>query len=199
MDPTALVFRDAEPSLDEGRLYARYLDDIAPGFRFTLGRRAVDLLAQAFTHPGHALSFEHVTFAELDGAIVGVVAGYTTEQTEGFDETLRRILTEMRVSGLRISALAKWLRYFGPERSGDFYVWLLAVSEELRSQGIGSRLMDHIEARARQEGCARCTLDADARNSATRRFYERRGMVVESRWPRSRLLPAMVLRFARPL
>ena len=199
MDLQSLVLRAAEPTFEEGRVYGGYLNDIAPGFRYTLGRRAVDVIAAVYVEPGHNLSFEHATFAECDGAIVGVVAGYAGSQLAGSDESLKRALRGVGIGSARIAASAKWMRYFGPEADDEYYVWLLAVSEGLRGQGIGSVLMDFIEDRARRSESTRLTLDADAKSEGARRFYERRGMTVVSGWPRSRLLPTWVIRMAKPL
>jgi ribosomal protein S18 acetylase RimI-like enzyme len=196
----SVVLRAAQPVFEEGQAYGRYLEDLAPGFRYTLGRGAADAIAHAFVQPGHDLSYEHVTFAELDGSIVGVVAGYTTEAHRGSTEgALAQALGRRGPLGVRTAALAKWLRYFGPRVDGEFYVWALAVSEGLRGQGIGSVLMDFAEDRARAGGSDRFVLDADAKNDGARRFYERRGMTVESGWPSLPLVPPQVVRMSKSL
>lgn len=75
------VLRTANPTSDEGRVFARYLDTAAEGFfRFMLGHRAEDILATAFIQPDHDLSFQNITFAECDKVIVGMVSGYTADQ-----------------------------------------------------------------------------------------------------------------------
>ena len=76
-----IELRPAEPSCEEGRAFARYLDTAAEGFfGFMLGPRSADILAQAFLAPGHDLSHQNVTFAERDGDIVGMVSGYSAMQ-----------------------------------------------------------------------------------------------------------------------
>ena len=70
MDYPSVTLRDANPLFEEGVVFARYLDDIAPFYRVMLGRRVVQIIAQAFTQPGHDLSYQNTTFAERDGAIV---------------------------------------------------------------------------------------------------------------------------------
>jgi ribosomal protein S18 acetylase RimI-like enzyme len=195
-----VTLRAAEPVLEEGRAYGRYLDDLAPGFRYTLGRRAVEAIAGAYVQPGHDLSYEHATFAERDGGIVGVIAGYTGEQHQhSVDGALAEALGRRGFLGMRTAALVKWLRYFGPRVDDEFYVWLLAVSVGYRGQGIGTVLMDSIDDRARGSGSTRLCLDVEAENEGARRFYERRGMTVESEWPTLPLLPAQVVRMSKPL
>ena len=198
--PDALVLRSAAPTLQEGLAYGRYLDDLAPGFRYTLGRHAVDVIGSAFMKPGHDLSFEHTTFAERDDAIVGVVAGYTGEQhRRSVGGALQQAIRGSGAGGMRTAAFAKWLRYFGPNADDEFYVWVLEVSEGHRGQGIGTVMMDFSEDRARAIGATRLSLDAEARNENARRFYERRGMTVESEWPSLPLIPAMIVRMSKPL
>ncbi|MFC1634947.1 hypothetical protein ACFL5Z_08900, partial [Planctomycetota bacterium] len=65
MDRHSITLRAANPTLDEGLVFARYLDEAAEGFfRFMLGRDAGDIIARAFVEPGHDLSYQNVTFAE---------------------------------------------------------------------------------------------------------------------------------------
>lgn len=54
-------------------------------------------------------------------------------------------------------------------------VYHLAVDPTCREQGIGSRLMDEVEARLRAKGCIRCYLLVTVDNQAAMQFYERRG------------------------
>ena len=74
---------------------------------------------------------------------------------------------------------------------GDFYFQAIAVDAEVRGDGVGSRLMDASEERARASGSTRLALDVSAGNKTACRFYERRGMSVESQWPRRLPIPAL--------
>ena len=51
--------------------------------------------------------------------------------------------------------------------------------------------MDSIEDRASADGAARLALDVSAGNEKARRFYERRGMTVDSRWPPRVSIPGL--------
>ena len=78
MDRHSVNLRPANPTLDDGLAFARYLDQAAEGFfRLMLGRRAGHIIATAFAQPDHDLSYQNVTFVERDNAIVGMVSGYT--------------------------------------------------------------------------------------------------------------------------
>jgi ribosomal protein S18 acetylase RimI-like enzyme len=180
----SVVLRAAQPTLEEGRAYGSYLDELTPGFRYTLGRAAVDIIAHAYLQPNHGLSYEYVTFAEQDGSIIGVVAGYTAEQYAGFsDGALTDAARGRPLARVGAGLLTRTLRWmFGTHDEGDYYVWALAVSERCRNEGVGSEMMDFAEERAREAGSRRLTLDVDAANEGGRRFYERRGMEVVSSW-----------------
>ena len=54
-------------------------------------------------------------------------------------------------------------------------IYHLAVTASFRGQGVGSRLMDEIEARLCAEGCIRCYLLVTTDNNEAMRYYEKRG------------------------
>ena len=198
MDRQSIVLRAAEPTFDEGLAFARYLDEAAEGFfRFMLGRRAAHIIATAFAQPGHDLSYQNVTFAERDEAIVGMVSGYTAEQhrrssRRPLKQAAGRWNLRMRIV---LIVFAPLMRIIDSIADGDFYLQAIAVDKELRGGGLGSALMDFLEERARASGSTRLALDVSAGNEGARRFYERRGMAVTSQWPKR--LPVPGLRFYR--
>jgi len=201
-DKTSIILRSAKPIIDEGLIYARYLDEAAEGFfRFMLGRRVSDIVARAYIQPDHDLSYQNVTFAERDNVIVGMVSGYTAEQHRRSsirplkDAAGRHNLRMMIVSML----LAPLLRIIDTIADGDFYLQAIAVDSELRGEGVGTALIDFIEDRAVTEGSTRLSLDVSAKNAGARRLYERRGMTVESGWPKLFLVPKLLVRMTMEL
>ena len=198
MGRDSIVLRAAKPTLDEGLTFARYLDEAAEGFfRFMIGRRVEHVIATAFLKPDHDLSYQNVTFAEQEGAIVGMVSGYTAKQHRA---SSRRPLKE--AAGRRNLRMRMVLVLFAPvmriiDSTGDedFYIQSIAVSRELQGGGVGSTLMDFIEEQAKASGSTRLALDVSAKNENARRFYSNRGMNVESRWPKR--LPIRALKFYR--
>jgi len=179
-------------------VFARYLDEAAEGFfRFMLGRDAGEIIARAFVEPGHDLSYENVTFAERDNVIVGMVSGYTAEQhrrssRQPLKQAAGRYHLRMKIVLILFAPL---MRIIDSIADSDFYLQAIAVDKELRGDGVGSVLMDSLEERARASGSTRLALDVSAKNVRARRFYERRGMTVESQWPKR--LPIPGLRFYR--
>lgn len=198
MDRDSIVLRAAKPTLDEGLVFARYLDEVAEGFfRFMIGRCVEHVIATAFLQPGHDLSHQNVTFVEQEGAIVGMVSGYTARQHRAssrrpLKEAAGRSNLRMRIVSFLFAPLKRIIDSTSDE---DFYVQAIAVSKEQQGGGVGSTLMDFIEEEARASGSTRLALDVSAKNESARRFYSNRGMSVESQWPKR--LPIRALKFYR--
>ena len=201
MDRLLVTLRAANPVYEEGVVFARYLDAIAPFYRVMLGRRVVEIIARAFTQPGHDLSYRNTIFAERDGAIVGMISGYATERHRRSVGPLLREALGGRALRMQIMArlMARQQWFLGTYADGDFYVQGFAVDEELRGRGVGSALMDAMEQRALANGSKRLILNVGAKNEGARGFYDHRGMTVEAGWPKLPCLPAFVLRMAKPL
>jgi ribosomal protein S18 acetylase RimI-like enzyme len=51
----------------------------------------------------------------------------------------------------------------------------LAVTADCRGQGVGQRLLEAVEQKARASGCGKVTLEVNADNSAAQRLYRRLG------------------------
>jgi ribosomal protein S18 acetylase RimI-like enzyme len=201
MDRPSINLRNANPLYEEGVVFARYLDEIAPFYRVMLGRRVVEIIGRAFMQPGHDLSCQNTIFAERGGDIVGMISGYATERhRRSVGPPLRKALGG-RASRMRIMArlMARQQWFLGTYADGDFYIQGFAVDENLRGLGIGSALMDAMEQRARASGSKRLILNVGAKNEGARRLYERRGMTVEAGWPKLPCIPAFVLRMVKPL
>ncbi len=194
MDQHSVTLRAANPTFDEGLAFAGYADEVAEGFfGFMLGRRVAEILATAFAQPDHDLSYQNVTFAERGNAIVGMVAGYTAEQHRRSSHQPLKRAAGRRNLRMRIVQIlfAPMMRITDSIVDGDFYVQFIAVDKELRGAGVGAVLMDSSEERARASGSTRLSLDVSGKNEGARGFYERRGMTVESQWPKRLPLPGL--------
>ena len=195
MDRHSIVLRPANPTFDEGLACARYVDEAAEGFfRFMLGRRAGYIIATAFAQPDHDLSYQNVTFAERDNVIVGMALAYTAEQhrrSSRFEPVKRAAGRRNLRMRIVLILFAPLMRIIESTSDGEFYIQAIAVDKELRGEGVGSILMDFCEERARASGSIRLALDVSAKNEGARRFYERRGMTVESQWPKRLALPGL--------
>jgi ribosomal protein S18 acetylase RimI-like enzyme len=202
MDQQAIVLRSARPILDEGLVYARYLDEAAEGFfRFMLGRRVADIVAAAYLQPDNDYSYRNVVFAEHDEVIVGMASSFTARQRRNFSsQSLRRAAGNGQLRMRVVTTLcAPLLRILESLVDGEFYLQAIAVDKKCRGEGVGSVLMDFIEERAVASGSVRLSLDVSARNKAARRLYERRGMTVYSEWPKLWFIPPLFVRMTKPL
>ena len=192
----AITFRQAKPTRGEGRLFAYYLDRAAEGFfRFWLGKNAATILSEAYLHPRHDLSYQHVTFAEIDTVVIGMVSGYTAEQHKGSsDKPLTRAAGRWNVRVILGSIIfAPTLRALSADTNGDFYLQAIAVDKTHCGKGVGKALLDATESKAIAVGADRLALDVSAKNHRARRLYEQCGWTVESQWPKRLVIPGLRL------
>ena len=196
MDKHSIIIRAAKPTFDEGLVFARYLDEAAEGFfHFILGRRALEIIAKGFMQPGHSYSFQNVVFAEHDKVIAGMASGYTSKQHHSFsDKPLKQLADcwSLRMSIMTILC-APLLKALDKVGDSDFYLQSIAIDENSRGKGIGSALIDFIEDRARASEVKRLSLDVSAKNKGACKLYERRGMIIESQWPKHFNIPGIKL------
>ncbi len=134
---------------------------------------------------------------QLTKSISAETSGYSAEQHRAssrrpLKEAAGRRNLRMRMVLVLFAPLMRIIDSIADE---DFYLQAIAVDKELRGGGLGSILADHLEERARLSGATRLALDVSAKNEGARSFYERRGMTVESRWPKR--LPIRALKFYR--
>ncbi|MEU3162519.1 GNAT family N-acetyltransferase [Streptomyces griseoincarnatus] len=111
---------------------------------------------------------------------------------------LRPRLTPERFVGLAAEAYSHGLVYTGVYREDGRCVGVaghritstsrgrvlviddLVIDPELRSCGIGARLMDALVERARRAGCASVELDSGVANHGAHRFYHARSMAISA-------------------
>ena len=191
-----IALRAARPDLDEGLVFARYLNAAAEGFfEFWLGRGFPGVLAEAFMKPGHDLSYEYAAFAVRGGRSIGMASCYTAEQHRASSlEPLREAEGYRAFRAAIIGAVMfPIMRVIDTLEDGDFYLQAIAVDEDLRGAGVGSLLIGWVEDQGRAIGSRRLCLDVSGANVGARRLYERLGMEVVSEskifyMPRVRLL-----------
>jgi len=182
-----IKIRKAMPTIEEGRIYAGFLDVAAEGFfKGILGENAYEYIAQAFLSEDSSYSYKTASFVESDSQIVGMVSGYSTSDKEGFKEqSLRKLIGKSNIRLWMFSIVEIFLsNRMGPKGKGDFYIQAIAVDEKMRGHGVGKQLMEYIENRARKEGNTSISLDVSSKNSKAISLYEKRGMIKDSYWPK---------------
>ena len=203
MTSELVTLRPAVATIDEGVLFARYLNVAADGaFRALLGRGYEDVIGEAYLSPGHDLSYETVVFAERSGRIAGMASGYTSQQHEqSSDGPLRRAAGFRMVRMAAFSVLGRGMkRFIETVPDGDYYLQAVAVDDQYRGSGIGSTLLDNAEETGRTAGCVRIVLDVAEKNTGARQLYEHRGMKVEATSPSILSIPSTrAYRMVKPL
>lgn len=202
MEDCRITIKPANPTCEEGLMYARYLDQAAEGFfRFYLGRRAPEIIAAAYLRPDHDYSWKNVFFAECNGKIAGMVSGYSAKQRRCFmNEPLEEAAGGFSLRRFFVHILlAPLWHVLETFEDGDFYVQSVAVEQNHRGRGIGSLLMDHIEDVAEKSNASRLVLDVAASNKGAKKLYERCGIKKSSVWPKAPFFPSILVRMTKPL
>jgi len=118
------------------------------------------------------VAIDRACVAELDGEIVGV-AGYKQNGRGLFEPSFAGFWREYGLSApLRYLGLALLERREEPD---CLLMDGIAVDATLRGHGIGTKLLQAIEAQARSRGCKSIRLDVIDTNPGARRLYERFG------------------------
>jgi len=88
-----IVIKKAQPTLEEGEIFARFFDETAEGFfSALLGARAYKLISRAYVKSGNSYSYKNVSFVLSDSEIIGMVSGYCTSDKWMFNS---RILEDL--------------------------------------------------------------------------------------------------------
>ena len=121
---------------------------------------------------------DHHFVACADQRVVGVIA-HVKDRTDPW-HSLRASLATFRVYGVLGSFALSWrMRHMVSAEPAlvrnSYSVWNLAVAEEYRRQGIGSKLLRHAHAGAREAGALTIGLEVLIGNTAAIRFYENAG------------------------
>ena len=124
-----------------------------------------------------------------DQKLVGLL-GLQNDQGLFFRPTLKLMTTAYGVFGglLRKTCLTLLDHATAPN---EWYVFCIAVSEDVRGQGIGSHLLTRLEERAIQSGATKISLQVINTNPRAEDLYKRLGFVSRKRtkiWPFNRLL-----------
>jgi ribosomal protein S18 acetylase RimI-like enzyme len=162
-DATPLLYESARP----------YYDAYAGS-----ERRARRLLAAVYDVPGHTASWETCWVAEVDGQLIGVLAGFPALEAAAL---ARRFvsLTSRRLPPWRWPGMARHVHAAGtlaphtPPRS--WYVDALAVDPAFRRRGVAGALLHAAEEQAARAGLEGVALDTGLANHGARALYASHG------------------------
>lgn len=142
-----------------------------------LGDSALSILHEVFESVPVELT-TNTTLAETDGETIGVIRfGYGTSP---FIIRAPLVLRACRRHFGRKESLTRYLKLMilemdPPRPADELYLKTIGVAARCRGQGIGTRLVEHAEARARTNGCSAMSLLVMADNHGAIRLYQRLG------------------------
>jgi ribosomal protein S18 acetylase RimI-like enzyme len=158
--------------------------------------RAREVLGSLFARPHNRFSYEFSDVLEIDAQVVGLVVGYhgavLSELAVPTGRELRRILSWGELFRLlKRSVPLMGIRETEPD---EFYVYTLAIQPDFQSRGLGGRLLEHAQNKARAAGLRKCSLGVTMDNERAVKFYQRRGYEVVD----TMLLPKLENRIGYP-
>jgi len=142
------------------------------------GLSAEGFLLSAFVDGAGMFGYPRHWVGELGGNVVAVGTGYSG------DVNLRNMLSASRqilmnygpisalpvmINGLRLEQIIQ------PPPKQTYYLAHLGVAENMRGQGIGTRLVEHMLKLGRAAGFQQAALDVAASNPLAQALYERLG------------------------
>ncbi len=137
---------------------------------------AVAFFQTLFALPESVFSFENAMVAEQSGRIVGLAHAIPAAQYHRGSAVPREMLRRGPLFLLRLIPVIFALgRSSQPPPPGAYYLGILSVTETMRGQGIGTRLLEEVHQHAVAAGCSAVCLHADLGNAGARRLYERHG------------------------
>jgi ribosomal protein S18 acetylase RimI-like enzyme len=190
-----LLLRPAVRTAADAEALARGLEQASDGtFSVLFGRAAERLLARMALVDGHRFSLEHVTIAEVDGAIAGIMSGMPAAETGDPRRVLPRIAGWRSIRAAAVAVAGRQLfRALDRHEAGDWYLQALAVVPGHRGRGIGTLLLEEGFRRARAAQARRLTLDVDVANTGAMALYRRAGLEVTGTYGPARLLGGVAL------
>jgi ribosomal protein S18 acetylase RimI-like enzyme len=146
-------------------------------FGFGDERRAQEALESFFMRPGNRFSFQFAEIVLLDDEPAGLLMTFDRRQMRASEwATAAHMLKIYNVK--EIGLFVKRMLPFRDEENipaNELYIAHLAVEDKFRRQGIGWKLLEHAEQKARGKGFPKLSLLTEVENTAARALYEKFG------------------------
>jgi ribosomal protein S18 acetylase RimI-like enzyme len=176
--------REAQPSdaSNIGRLVILSAQTFLPALFGPEIDKAVEEMARG---RGTLFSYEHAWIAEEQGAVHGMLLGYTGTIKAAQDPRTGLALLGVLRAGLirRLPGLLRTQSTIGVMDRDEFYISNVAVYPAHRGKGIGSLLIERARAEATRTHASRIILDVETDNPDAQRLYERLGFRVVTESP----------------
>ena len=135
-------------------------------------QKTQEILAQAYLDETFRYSYRRALVLEEQGEIVGVAYGYLAEAEQLIDLPLTDLLSQFEIDSTE--KMFHDLETFPDE----WYLDSIAVRDDQRGRGVGSKLLAALPDFARANGAKRIGLNVDEGNPQAKKLYLRHGFEV---------------------
>jgi ribosomal protein S18 acetylase RimI-like enzyme len=122
------------------------------------GEDILDVGRRRYEREGTPFSYENCKMVELQGSVVGMLVAFPMEVDEGYEQADPILVP-----------------YSALEEDQSYYICGMAVEQEHRGKGMGTRLLEEAEQTCQRLGFAKLSLIVFEQNVKARRLYERGG------------------------
>ncbi len=178
-----IVIRPALPA--DAQQAARLIYATGPAYFnwvFGLGdaERAVDIISRLFVRQGNRFSYQLTDLAEVSHQVAGLLVSFPGKALFQLNLVTGRHLFSLFTWKDRLLLFKNAMPLMNEKESepGHYLISHLSVFPEWRGKGIGTRLLNYAEIKARSKGILTCTLDVDLNNSIAQRLYRHTGYTV---------------------
>lgn len=140
--------------------------------------QAEEILYQAFQYPQHAFSYDHAQVVEIDDQPVGLIVSYSGEVKRQAEEkvhaVMARILPLRKLPRILVN-LADLSRIKQDVELDAYYVLGISIDPDFQNHGLGTALLEQVEAEARDQNCRSICLDVTYSNTRAKELFDRMG------------------------
>ncbi|RLT92764.1 MAG: GNAT family N-acetyltransferase [Ketobacter sp.] len=143
--------------------------------------KSLDFLRHEFASGRGFAGYPHVTVAVYDGEVVGTGCFYGRKEYEQLMKSTVKNMTEFfgYLGVVPVMFRSRHLKsVMRAPKPGELYLSNFGVSDQHRSKGIGTRIIQHKLTEARQQGYDLFGLDVSAANPRGQALYTRLGLQV---------------------
>jgi ribosomal protein S18 acetylase RimI-like enzyme len=182
MSDETVQFREARPG-DAGEAAPLIHSSGPAAFDFVFSRKvgqSLEFLRFAFLDGAGEMGYKNHIVGEQNGRVVAIGAAF--DGSTGFPFFLSAARQIIRFYGFScLPAMIRGLQVEGmiePPKGRMHYIAHLGVRPDMQGKGIGSKLIEHLLERGRNEGRTQAALDVSTLNPRAQALYERFGFQV---------------------
>lgn len=174
----AIHVRPAQPN-DQGSIAELMYSSGSDLYDYLYAKKAIDYLIHEFNSGYGFAGYSNVTVAVCDGQVVGTGCFYGADR---YKQLLNGSMKNMSNFFGKVGVVpVLWrARHLGsvmkPPKHGEIYLSNFGVSPQMRSQGIGTQIIQRRLQQAIKEGFSTFGLDVSSKNPKGQALYERLGL-----------------------